>query len=46
MTQVVYSTNLYKFFKYAENRDIAKQVLLHILHISLSNCCVPNKFTY
>lgn len=27
MTQVVYSTNLYKFFKYAENRDIAKQVL-------------------
>jgi len=26
ITQVVYSTNLYKFFKYAENRDVAKQV--------------------
>jgi len=26
-SQVVYSTNLYKFFKYAENRDVAKQVL-------------------
>uniref|UniRef100_A0A1I8BYR2 BTB_3 domain-containing protein n=1 Tax=Meloidogyne hapla TaxID=6305 RepID=A0A1I8BYR2_MELHA len=25
--QVVYSTPLYKFFKYAENRDVAKQVL-------------------
>lgn len=24
--QVVYSTSLYKFFKYAENRDVAKQV--------------------
>lgn len=27
MSQVVYSTSLYKFFKYAENRDVAKQVL-------------------
>ncbi|CAG9530931.1 unnamed protein product [Cercopithifilaria johnstoni] len=26
-TQVVYSTHLYRFFKYAENRDVAKQVL-------------------
>jgi BTB/POZ domain-containing protein 10 len=26
-SEVVYSTNLYKFFKYAENRDVAKQVL-------------------
>ncbi|CAD6195272.1 unnamed protein product [Caenorhabditis auriculariae] len=26
-THVVYSTHLYKFFKYAENRDCAKQVL-------------------
>ncbi|TKR57407.1 hypothetical protein L596_030881 [Steinernema carpocapsae] len=26
-TQVVHSTSLYKFFKYAENRDVAKQVL-------------------
>lgn len=26
-TQVVYSTQLYRFFKYAENRDVAKQVL-------------------
>ncbi|KAI1731105.1 BTB/POZ domain-containing protein [Ditylenchus destructor] len=26
-SHVVYSTNLYKFFKYAENRDVAKQVL-------------------
>lgn len=25
-TQVVYSTHLYRFFKYAENRDVAKQV--------------------
>lgn len=25
-SQVVYSTQLYKFFKYAENRDVAKQV--------------------
>lgn len=25
-SEVVYSTNLYKFFKYAENRDVAKQV--------------------
>ena len=25
--QVVYSTPLYKFFKYAENRDVAKQVM-------------------
>ncbi|VDK18036.1 unnamed protein product [Anisakis simplex] len=24
-TQVVYSTHLYRFFKYAENRDVAKQ---------------------
>ncbi|VDK45037.1 unnamed protein product [Gongylonema pulchrum] len=27
LTQVVYSTHLYRFFKYAENRDVAKQVL-------------------
>ncbi|CAD5211090.1 unnamed protein product [Bursaphelenchus okinawaensis] len=26
-SQVIYSTNLYKFFKYAENRDVAKQVM-------------------
>ena len=26
-SHVVYSTSLYKFFKYAENRDVAKQVL-------------------
>uniref|UniRef100_A0A914W0Z2 BTB domain-containing protein n=1 Tax=Plectus sambesii TaxID=2011161 RepID=A0A914W0Z2_9BILA len=26
-TQVVYSTHLYRFFKYAENRDVAKHVL-------------------
>ncbi|VDN02579.1 unnamed protein product [Thelazia callipaeda] len=26
-TQVVYSTQLYRFFKYAENRDVAKQAL-------------------
>ncbi|VDD90684.1 unnamed protein product [Enterobius vermicularis] len=26
-TQVVYSTQLYRFFKYAENRDVAEQVL-------------------
>jgi BTB/POZ domain-containing protein 10 len=24
---VIYSTNLYRFFKYIENRDVAKQVL-------------------
>ncbi|KAL3107874.1 hypothetical protein niasHT_019875 [Heterodera trifolii] len=27
VTQVVYSTPLYKFFKYAENRDVAKRVM-------------------
>uniref|UniRef100_A0A915DZK6 BTB domain-containing protein n=1 Tax=Ditylenchus dipsaci TaxID=166011 RepID=A0A915DZK6_9BILA len=27
ISRVVYSTSLYKFFKYAENRDVAKQVL-------------------
>ena len=25
--KVIYSTNLYRFFKYIENRDVAKQVL-------------------
>lgn len=28
-TQVVYSTQLYRFFKYAENRDVAKQVRVY-----------------
>lgn len=27
MLTVIYSTALYKFFKYCENRDMAKQVL-------------------
>jgi len=26
-SQIIYSTNLYRFFKYIENRDVAKQVL-------------------
>ena len=26
-SQIIYNTELYKFFKYIENRDVAKQVL-------------------
>lgn len=34
-SMVVYSTNLCKFFRYAENRDVAKQVCLNPFHLAM-----------
>lgn len=47
-TQVVYSTHLYRFFKYAENRDVAKQVSLCIWFIGYleDRSCINARFSH
>ena len=43
---VVYSTSLYRFFKYFENRDVAKEVLkergLKKIRLGIEGTCIKN----
>lgn len=46
---VIYSTKLYRFFKYIENRDVAKSVLkergLKKIRLGIEGSCVSPPFT-